>query len=301
MARRIAGAGTLVAAICIAAGAAQARAAAPEQITQANRAAALTAADRMLAGVVLPAGATQLAQAPSGSKLQSQTFSQILLAAQVDQDAFARTAAAPATVVDAVKAHLPPGAKLAVSASGGGESLATFTLPTVDPARLGIRQLGIEAVSLTSGWTGVRVDAEVQYLAPRPYDQRVPAQARRLEITIKDNSPKPLLSLTVTKSGLVRAVASMVNSLPFTGNFQGTVFSCPMSPAREPTDTFVFRAARGGPVLAKVTELANMPTTVVPCVATSLTIRGHRAPELAEGGVLLRKAGSLLGVKLTRP
>lgn len=129
----------------------------------------------------------------------------------------------------------------------------------------------------------------------------MPAQARRLEITIKSNSPKPLLSLAVTDPGRVRAVASIVNSLPFAGNFQGTVFNCPMYTAREPTDTFVFRAARGGPVLARVSELANMPTTIVPCVATSLTIRGHREPELAEGGVLLREAGSLLGVKLTRP
>ncbi len=93
----------------------------------------------------------------------------------------------------------------------------------------------------------------------------------------------------------------MVNSLPFTGNFQGTAFNCPMYTASKPTDTFVFRAKRGGPVLAKVTELANMPTTVVPCEDTSLTIRGRHEPDLAEGGVLLRKAGALLGVKLARP
>jgi hypothetical protein len=291
----------MLAVLLVAAGSVAVDAATPEHIARTNRITAAAAADRLLAEVVLPAGSTRVATAPANPLLASAPFLRLLLAAQVDRHAFWTTGAAPSVVVASVKAHLPAGAKAGQSGYSSSESFVAFTLPTIDPAALAVRQLVIEAVSLASGTTVVRADAEVQYIAPRPRDEQVPRQARVLEITMKNNAPKPLLSLLVTNRARVRQIASIVNALPFAGNWHGTVFNCPSFTASAPTDTFLFRATADGHVLATVTELAATPATVYPCLTTSLTIGGRRQPELMDGGVLLRSAGSLLGVKLTRP
>ena len=66
-----------------------------------------------------------------------------------------------------------------------------------------------------------------------------------------------------------------------------------------PIVTFTFSAAPAGPALATVREAADTPTLPEPCFTTALTIRGHPQPGLLEGGKLLRRAGAILGVKLT--
>ncbi|MEO8968345.1 MAG: hypothetical protein ABI355_11940, partial [Solirubrobacteraceae bacterium] len=129
-------------------------------------------------------------------------------------------------------------------------------------------------------------------------DQQVPRTAHVLEITMT-TSDKVLLSLTITRRSQVRQIAALVDHLPFAGNWSGVGFSCPAFTASSPLDTFVFRAAVGGRALARVSALAVTPPTADPCELTELTIGANREPALMQGGVLLRRAGSLLGVKLT--
>jgi hypothetical protein len=300
MAKRAVSVMLLFAALLLVPGSAVARAATPQRIARANQTAAVAAARQLLADVALPAHPSKVGSAPAGSRLGKWPWTRLFFAAQVDRSAFWTTRAAPATVIDSIKAHLPHGAQLGQGAYTGSESLASFTLPTIDPASLVVQQLAIEAISLPNGTTAVRADGEVQYIAPRPVDELVPSQARVLQITITNHSPKPLLSLSVRNPAQVRRIASMVNALPFGGNMQGAVFNCPDFTASEAVDTFVFRADPGGPILAKVTELATTPATLAPCTTTSLTIRGRKEPELMDGGVLLNKAGALLNVRLAR-
>jgi hypothetical protein len=290
----------LFAALLLVPSSALAHAATPQQIAHANQTVAVVAAKQLLADVVLPAHATKVGSAPAGSRLGSWPWARLFFAAQVDRTAFWTTRAAPATVIDSIKTHLPHGTQTGQAAYTGSESLTSFTLPTIDPASLAIRQLAIEAISLPNGTTVVRADGEVQYIAPRSLDEQVPSQARVLQITITNNSPRPLLSLSVTNRAQIRQIAGVVNALPFGGNWQGAVFGCPAFTASEPVDTFVFRADPEGPILAKVTELAATPATLAPCTTTSLTVRGRKEPELMDGGVLLNKAGALLGVRLAR-
>ncbi len=82
-------------------------------------------------------------------------------------------------------------------------------------------------------------------------------------------------------------------------NLRGVALSCPAIMVA-PLDTFTFRSSPSGPALATVSELADNPTDGDPCFAAPFTIRGHREPGLLEGGRLLRQAGAILGVKLTR-
>ena len=278
-----------------------AAAATPAQVLRANQAAAVSAADQMLGEVVLPAGSSQVPSEPAGddrSLARSMEFA--LYRAEVDRHEFWTSTASPSAVIAAFKAHLPAGAKSSGSGYNGPLTaiFASYTLPTGGAPTLGPRTVSVNAVELSDGTTGVRADAEVRYAAPRLPAQRIPAQARVLEITMTSYHSSPLLSLTVTNRAQVRRIAAIADGLPFVASLRGVAFSCPaLMPA--PTDRFAFRASPGGPVLAQVTEPANEPTSAGPCFITTLQVRGHQEPGLLEGGKLLRQAGAILGVKLT--
>ena len=278
-----------------------AAAATPAQVLHANQTAAVSAARQMLGEVVLPPGTHEVASEPAGDDDALARSMEIpIFRAEVDRHEFWTTSASPSAVIASFKATLPAGAK----SSGGGHNgpsttiFVSYSLPTIDAPALGPRALTVNAVVLSDGRTGVRADAEVRYTAPRLPAQRIPPQARVLDVTMANYHASPSLSLTVTNRARVRRIASIVDGLPFLASLRGVAFSCPaMTPA--PTDTFTFRASPGGPALAQVTEPANQPTTAEPCFITTLSIRGHGEPGLLEGGKLLRQAGAILGVKLT--
>jgi len=274
-------------------------AATPAQVLHANQTAAVTAADQMLGGVVMPAGSAEVSSEPSGDEHQlERSFDLPIYRAEVDRHGFWTTTASPSAVIASFEANLPAGAKRLTDGYTGANMFASYTLPTVDAPRLGPRTLSVNAVELSDGSTGVRADAEVRYAAPRLAAQRIPARAGVLDVTMANYHSSPLLSLTVTDRGQVRRIASIVDGLPFVASLHGVAFSCPAL-MLAPTDTFTFRASPGGPALAQVTEPANQPTSAGPCFITTLSIRGHREPGLLDGGKLLRQASAILGVKLT--
>jgi hypothetical protein len=145
----------------------------------------------------------------------------------------------------------------------------------------------------------VRVDAEVQYLAPRTSAQRIPVTARVLQITrARPGANTPQLVRTVTGSANLHRIAADIDALPFGGNWRGVGFSCPAG-LIVPFDTFTFRATVSGAVLARFSEAADIPTTIDPCALASLTVRGHRLPAIVEGGRLLLEVDQLLMLHLT--
>jgi hypothetical protein len=281
---------SLLAALGAVIGAIAVRASPPGQVTSADRRAAISEADLLLRSVVLPAGSSTVTLSSSGAaRLLAQPSERLFLAAQVDRDAFWRSDATPSAVIASVRAHLPPGAKQLGGGSGGGEIFTSYGLPEIDRNALGLRQVVVEAVRLATGTTAVRVDGEVQYLAPRPVDERIPPDARLLQITVTNNSREPLSSGTVTNPARVGQIANLVDDLPFGGNWSGVAFSCAGVSTNESVARFAFRATAGGRVLASLSEPVNTPTNVDPCTQATLTVLGQREPGLMEGGVLLRQ------------
>lgn len=266
------------------------------RVVAANRQAAIAEAGRLLTAVVLPAGSTAVAQEPAGDNHQLATpLIGAFFAAEVDRHAFWTTSSSPSAAVALFQAHLPAGAKLVSSMAGGGSAGAAYAIGTTRRFVVGPIQVMLNAVTLTSGLTGIRADAQVRYDSPRLPSQRVPLSARLVQITKADVGAKPLVSLVVTQRAIVRMLARVVNALPFVGSHTG-VFSCPSFGG--PIDTFVFRASLAGPPLAAISEPADTPTDPSPCAPTTLTVRGHRLNSLLEGGILLRRAARLLGVRL---
>lgn len=268
------------------------------RVVAANRQAAIAEAGRLLTALVLPVGSTAVAQEPAGDNRQLATpFIGAFFAAEVDRHAFWTTgSSSSAAAVALFEAHLPQGAKLVSSTSGGGGAGAAYAIGTTRRFVVGPVQVMLNAVTLTNGLTGIRADAQVRYVSPRLPSQRVPLSARLVQITKADIGAKPVVSLLVTQRAIVRRLARVVNALPFVGSHAGS-FSCPSFGG--PIDTFTFRASLAGPPLATVSESANTPTDPSPCAPTTLTVHGHRLDSLLEGGVLLKRAGRLLGVRLT--
>lgn len=272
--------------------------ASPADPAAAGRHAATVEADQLLAGVVLPAGVMPVAQEPAGDAHQlAVPIVAAFFAAEIDRHAFWTTSASPDAVITSFRSHLPAGAKLVVSASAGETAGAAYALGIRRRFVIGPEQLIVEAVTLSNGLSGIRVDSQVRYVAPRPASERVPAAARLVQITKADTRDRVLLSLVVTRRPVVRRLARLVDGLPFSGGTLGAAYSCPYS--GDPTDTFIFRARPGGPVLAKVRESAYLPADPSPCAMTTLTIRGHKLSPLLDGGTLLEQASKLLHVKLT--
>ncbi|MDQ6775821.1 MAG: hypothetical protein M3071_06265 [Actinomycetota bacterium] len=202
-------------------------AATPAQVVQADKKAAVSAADQLLGGIVLPAGASRTPTEPTGDAHElAQPMAWFGFAAEVDRHEFWTVTSSPSAVIASFSAHLPAGAKPSGAGSSGSGMTASYSLPALHTPALGQRTLLVDAVTLANGTTGVRADAAVRYSAPRLPNQQVPPQARVLEIAKVGRKSKPLLSITVTKLSRVRRIAALVNSLPFTAASRGAI-ACP--------------------------------------------------------------------------
>ncbi len=177
MCKRVAS--VLVAVIVAVVSVAVSRAATPAAVAGANRALAISTADGLIDSLALPSDATQSAAEPSGDHGElARGVNFLFYQDEVDQVRFWLTAVAPSQVLSSIAAHAPAGA----TDNGRGwdgspdfDAFQSWSLPTIDPARLGQRLLVVRAAKLANGQTGVRADVWIQYLAPRPAAQRVPA------------------------------------------------------------------------------------------------------------------------------
>lgn len=229
----------------------------------------------------------------------------IFVADQVDVHRFWTTSATRGDVLSSVGAHLPAGVKQQGAGYGGDASFTTFVFPKAASPTIAMRQLAVTAVR-SGDRTIVRVDAEVEFRAPRLADQDVPPSARVLDI-VKTGARHPgrsahpklqiELARTITRPVLVGRIAALVNALPLSGNERGIAFSCPALPVGSPVDTFTFRARTGSPPLAVVTIAADTPATIDPCANETLRL-GQRTRGLEDGGAMLERTAAILHLKL---
>jgi hypothetical protein len=277
----------------------------PRLIT-AHRARAIRAAQAMLADAVLPNGSMVSAPQLTGrGQALARPISMIFVADQVDVHRFWTTSATSVDVLSSIAAHLPTRARQQGAGYGGDESFTTFVFPKVASPTIAARQLAVTTVR-SDDRTVVRVDAEVEFRAPRLPRQDVPPTARALDV-VKTGARHPghsahpkirtELARTITRPALVRRIAALANALPLSGNDRGIAFSCPALLVGSPVDTFRFRARAGSPPLAVVTIAADAPATIDPCANETLKL-GQRTLGLEDGGLLLERAAAILHLKL---
>lgn len=260
---------------------------------------------------MLPAGSTQVGSKPAGHQYGlDRPVAALYFLDQIDLTRFWTTTASPQGVVASFDAHRGKGWSQHEYGSGGAD-YTSYSLPASRATGGGVGVIALSAAPLKGGGTGVRVDVEVQYTAPHPPAALVPAAARTLEVReyrwVYPAHPGPrsrahrqiLRDLVVTRGSIVRAVAASVNALPLSGHDRGVAFSCPAELSSTPTVELTFRAGRVGPSLAFVSLSEGSPRGADPCLSAQFVVRHRTHAVLYDGGLLLRRASHLLGVRLT--
>jgi hypothetical protein len=265
---------------------------------RANRRAAGRDAARLLAGVVLPAGATPSPVNPTGgAHWLSQPGDAPAGVKLIDRHAWWTVPAAESEVGAFVQRHPPRGSRLQTTQSSGGQTdLLAFALPPVAHV-LGLRNVVVTFVALSRGRTAVRVDAEVQWSVPRPSAERIPRSVRVLEVSVGPPGSAPSTRVIVVNRARVWRIASDINALEIT---QPGVWNCPSWSPDAPVVTFTFRHDLDGAVVARASELAAATEPTTPCDPMTLTIEGRRWHPLLGGAAVVRTAQRLLGVRLAR-
>ena len=257
-----------------------------------NRVAAETDARDLLARLVLPAGSSYSATQPQGSSPHLSQPSQVPGTPKLfDRPAWWSVPGSPATVLESVKENPPAGSRLSSESSlvqrGVGElshSIEFSWLPVAGV--LSSRVLLLTAVAEPGGTTGLRADAQVVWVVPRPASERIPAGARVLEVGYSKGG-KPPREFTVLNRRAVRRIATLIDGLPIV---QPTYpHSCPAMQANPRTMTLTFRAAPTGRPLAEATQVEPPGS----CGGMSLEIYGKQRPELTGAETVLRAVSEL--------
>jgi hypothetical protein len=262
---------------------------------RANRAAAQADAASLLTRLLLAAGATQSSIEPAGDGgyLGHPGEGSQATPNLVEDHTWWVLPGARTEVVAYIRAHPPAGSAPVLSGSSDRDGVTTsetqaFAWPPVTGV-LATRWLVITAVGLADGATGLRVDAKVVWVTPRPASERVPAGTRLLRISvsseIKRNQPRQR-PLSVRSAKRIEAIVARLNSLPAT---QPGLRSCPADFGVRVR--LAFYARRGAPPSA-VAE-----ADPAGCGEVQLTIGGTPQPSL-EGGRLIDVIDRVLGVKL---
>jgi hypothetical protein len=257
-----------------------------------NRIAAETDARDLLARLVLPAGSSYSATQPQGSSPHlSQPFQVPGTPKLIDRPAWWSVPGSPQAVLESIKHQPPKGSHLFGESSdiqlGIGEvsHSVEFRWPSVAGV-LSSRSLLLTLVGESGGRTGLRGDAQVVWVVPRPASERIPAGARVLEVDYTKGG-KPPREFTVLNRRAVRRIAALIDALPIV---QPTdPHSCPAMQANPRTVSLTFRAAPTGRPLAEATQ-AEPPGA---CAAMSLEIYGERRPELTGAETVLRALSEL--------
>jgi len=208
-----------------------------------------------------------------------------------------------ASALDYLETHPPRGGKLTESAAQGTgrhdilSGYDGFVWPTVGRL-LGSRELLVQVTNLAGGGTGVRVDAQVQWIIPRPVSERIPRGVHEIDVTRAVPGEAPSLEVKVVSPHDIRALVAMVDAL---GIIQPGAYSCPSQQGDEPIVTFTFRARDEGTVLASASEPASSREPTTSCNPMTFSIRGHPQTPLLGGAAVVGKAGRLLGVHLQTP
>ena len=169
----------------------------------------------------------------------------------------------------------------------------TYSWPVVG-STLGTRQLTVALTTLADGETGVRADAQVVWILPRPAGERVPAGVRAITITRDANGATPALALRVTGAARIARIETLLDRLP---TVQPGAWSCPAESTPIPIIAFSFRSASGR-VLAHASEDATVTEPTTPCDPLRFSIRGRPQTPLLGGAGFLGSVSRLLGRRL---
>jgi hypothetical protein len=268
----------------------------PARTRAANRAAAVSAALALLPRTPVPARARRLTAEPNGDgHLLARAPDGQVSRALIDRHAFYVVHEPLRQMERYYTRDRPAGARQIGTGSGTGPGVPANLNVTWQwhPGEPGIvsRQTLIDMVTLPTGATGIRIDAQVIYRVPRPAGEKVPVGVTEVDITRAPPGQMPDLSRTVTKPTQVHAIVALIDRLPIV---QPDFIACPVELAGVPVVSFSFRASRTGPALAGASEPANVTEPTSACDALAFTTGTRSWPSLLRGARFLHQVDRLV-------
>jgi hypothetical protein len=294
--RRLVGIGVSVVAACGAAVPALALSHAPRRTEAQNHQAAIRDASRLVQRVVLPPGSAPSSQEPShdGGVLARPALT-VGVTNLVDEHGWWTVDEPMPKVFRYEKSHPPDGGTVDTTCGSGGNERPPSTCvgSSFSPRRgvLGVRELVVEMVDLGNGTTGVRADAQVQWIVPRSASEVVPSGAKVVDIAAGGGK-----HYVVTEPSQVSRIVMLIDRLP---TLQPGLWHCPAVRSDARIVRFDFRASRVGSALARASVRANIGNNDTGCDAMSFSIAGKSQTALVHARSFLRAVGQLLGVRLT--
>jgi hypothetical protein len=232
-------------------------------------------AEAILASVPTPPGGDRLAAPPSLPAPQSPSI-YVVAAWEAHLTAYLEAPDSPRAVLAWEVAHVPRAYTAVCGSPGPPPWSCGFEIPSpgvpLGIASQGVllgRMLNVEVASAGGGRTGIRLDAWVAWVQPRPANDVIPPTARTVTIADRDDDRLPA-PVTSGDPATVRKLVALINGLALSTEAVGT--PCPPG-YNLVVLTLTFRARPGGPVLA-------LAQTGQACYTVGLTVRGEQQPGL---------------------
>ena len=271
----------------------------PHRTEAQNHLAAERNASKLLSVTSLPPSATSASGEPSGdSGVLADPALTDGVANLVDKHAWWTVNESPDLVLDYVEAHPPAGGSLQVTCSGRSSEKDWSCVGFSFPARSGVlgdRLLVVKIVGLADGSTGVRADAEVQWIVPRPASESVPAGVTVINVVRGVPGHRPDISRTVTKRRQIRRIIDLVDGLP---TLQPGRWHCPAIRSDGQIVSLVFRGSSHGAPLARLSVRADTGDSATGCDAMNFSVRGTRETPLVHAATFLRGVQRVIGAQL---
>jgi hypothetical protein len=257
----------------------------------AHRRLAESKATALLAGVALPAGATQTT---SASGVQAGSLARIGARTASNVAAAYRTWTVPESAASAaafLRAHPVPGTKLLTDP--GATSGPVFSARDLPPG-LSAGRVGITVVAENPHSAIVHADVAVTWVVPRPASEVVPTGAHVVDVYRGKPGHAPGISLKVTNPQLAK-IRTLIDALP---TVQPGVVHCPIQVPGLPQVSFVFRDHEDGQALAVASEPADVVAPTTACDPLSFSVGGQARTPLLGGAPLLREVSRIIGHRL---
>jgi hypothetical protein len=206
-----------------------------------SRAAALSAAEHLMAQVRLPAGAVAMASDQSRPRRLGAPPQGQLPSGSVGFHRFFVVRGDPQSVVSAIerlntKLEANGGSGTAEASAGSGS--AAYSLPALDeqsnelaPVGRVRRELQVSAATANGGQSAVRIDARAYWTPPRPPDTLIPSDIRSIAVRVSGADPSAIshglrTSTKLSAHGDVALVVGFFNGLPIVGKPTPASRSC---------------------------------------------------------------------------
>jgi hypothetical protein len=230
--------------------------------------------------VRLPDGAARSDENPAADPrlLESPGLGRSVNPNQISQFEFWRVPGDPSDVIAWVKAHPPPGTRIAGEGRASNRdgpttwSVAFERRPVAD-VMVG-RQLAVTVAKAAGGGTALRADGFATWLLVRSASERIPAGAEAVQVTITGHFSTAVTRFAIRNERQIALVTRMLNRLPLT---QPGFRTCPLD--RGIHAFLTFRGSGGA-------TIARADATLGGCAEVALTIGGATQPTLDGYGLL---------------